>query len=84
MFCPFCGNKLEETQIIEERPSEPDWEDPIAVAMYYDVLYKTRDLSTHLICSQGCFSKSLPLVMHHPHRGKKSRPGDSWSLTWER
>jgi hypothetical protein len=49
------------------------------------------DESTHYSCPSGHFGKDYPLIEHHPIHGEhnpktgvdtKSRPGDSWCLTW--
>lgn len=84
MYCPACGVKLEEREFEREYP-EPDWytatEKEISEWAKRAAKYE-RDDAIRLICLKGCFGEGFELIMHHPLRGMKSRPGDSWSLTW--
>jgi hypothetical protein len=75
MYCPLCGNKLSEV----ERPNHvfdgvDEWNELTIV----------KDDTVWLECKvKQCFGPTFPLVWHHPHKGIRSAPGDSWSLTWE-
>ena len=93
MYCPICGGEL--TEVVRKDPFEdmdiddPRWDDMDSVEFDED------DQSVWFKCTHcQSFGADYPLVMHHPLslRGSnncrpgeanlKSRPGDSWSLTW--
>jgi len=85
MYCPICGNRLEERDF-EREPPEPDW--ATATKQMIDKWAKkaakhVRDDSIRLVCpTKSCFGDGFELLWHHPLKGMKSGPGDSWSLTW--
>ncbi|KKM65025.1 hypothetical protein LCGC14_1495400 [marine sediment metagenome] len=82
MFCPNCGSKLQEVKI--DMPDDIDWCDPKQVDEYM-ALEEKKNGSVDMVCTNKnyqCFGKGFPLVFHHPLKGMKSAPGDSWSLTW--
>lgn len=69
MYCPLCGNKMEQVEGHTEEDSRKQ-------------LDRTDD-SVHWHCpTTCCFGKDFPLRQHHPFKGWESRPGDSWSLSW--
>ncbi len=80
MYCPKCGQAL-----VEIEREKPDWADSdewtkeeIDRAASLD-----RDQSVWFKCSScRCFGDHFPLIMHHPFGDHKSRPGDSWSLSF--
>ena len=79
MKCPICGNDLD---TIASNEPKIDW----ATASDEEIdmwCEKEPDCSTKWICpTKQCFGEGFELIEHHPLRGMKSAPGDSWSLTW--
>lgn len=77
MHCPLCGGVLTE---VERKDPTADWDfdDPRWVT------YKPNDdESIWLKCTHcNSFGDDYPLHFHHPLGDYKSRPGDSWSLSW--
>lgn len=79
MYCPLCGNELEEIERTEKSR---------------EINHYESDESDWYYCpTNKCFGKDYPLVHHAApgvHRSQdgcdqpliNQRPGDSWSLTW--
>jgi hypothetical protein len=82
MYCPLCGNKMEE---VGRDCDHIDYECPGGEDVYDD--------SIHWGCPVNkCFGYDYPLIQHYVHGFEKEKdkdgnllltaPGDSWSLTW--
>ena len=75
----MCGVKLIEiTKPNDDNEYDPDSWLKVEVGTYSEpnnaIEYKCDGCK--------CFGDGFPIVKHHPLRGYKSAPGDSWSLTW--
>jgi hypothetical protein len=97
MFCPLCGKELT-LVVRKNTYEDIDFEDYDPNIQTWNFLGKTtvtnsnpeqdesewyQDESEWYKCNNcGCFGEDYPLVLHHPLRGMKSKPGDSWSLSW--
>lgn len=85
MYCPLCGEEMEEMCFDSKLP-EPNWAIATKIAIEEWVKKATcyeEDEAVRLVCNNnGCFGEGFELLWHHPLRGMKSKPGDSWSLTW--
>lgn len=80
--CPLCGTNLHELEYLP--PLDGDWS---ADQETSDLLLKANqdfetDKSLDLVCPKGCFKVDYPLKAHHPIRGLREAPSDSWSLFW--
>lgn len=81
MRCPRCGNPL----VLIER--DPQAEIAPAMDKWYESDMSTEppepDESEHLECHHdGCVFRGTHFNKHHPFKGTRSKPGDSWSLSW--
>ena len=90
MYCPLCGNEMEEVEREPEIIQEPDWGDKESEDKYFKAMDDIDESYWWYCPVNKCFGKDYALVQHHApgfegDKGMdlmKTRPGDSWSLTW--
>lgn len=85
MYCPMCGKPLRlvrRVTIDELNDAAMDeWASRNYEGEPKDV--SSSDLSEHWSCSnKTCVSPPCYFNVHHPFKGYKSAPGDSWSISW--
>jgi len=85
--CPLCGFELTEVKQDESEVLCKDTECWECEKSHKDCpkLKADEDESIWYKCEKcGSFGDDFPIVCHHPFRGDKSKPGESWSLSWIR
>lgn len=88
MYCPICGSVLEiRNSVLEERRNF--LRDQFGTRDFTDKEYEEMDgidpfygEAKLCFCPKGHFGEGFPLIYHHPIKGLKSAPGDSFSLSW--
>ena len=82
MFCPMCGVKLIEITKPNDKNDDNEYDSKDYLKVELDTYSESNNAIEYKCDGCKCFGDGFPIVKHHPLRGYKSAPGDSWSLTW--